>query len=127
MKKYTEEDLYEGMELICVEDFDLSHWTVGWKYTVYKDSSGSFYLIEDDHDRTYTASILRRLNKDEGWAHFEVVDEPKKFSVTLTGDTYEEISAKACKIYVAANDAADATGAYERRTKEFNKLLEEMK
>lgn len=127
MKKYTKADLYEGMKLICVEDLDQSHWTVGWKYTVYKDQSGEFYLIEDDEDRTYTASILRRLNKDEGWAHFEVVDEPKKFSVTLTGDTYAEISAKACKIYVAANNATDATAAYERHVKEFNKVLEEMR
>lgn len=128
MKKYTKADLYEGMELICVEDLDQSHWTVGWKYTVYKDPSGEFYLIEDDHDRTYTASILRRLNKDEGWAHFEVVDEPKKFSVTLTGDTYEEISAKANKLFQAARHAAYATSEYKDSIgKEFNKVLEEMR
>lgn len=127
MKKYTKEDLYEGMKLICVGDLGVAHWTEGRKYTVYKDSTSEFYLIEDDGDYTYTGSILQRLNKREGWAHLEVAEEPKKFSVTLTGDTYAEISAKACKIYVAANNATDATAAYERHVKEFSKVLEEMR
>lgn len=64
--KYTEKDLYEGMELLCIDNAGWSLWETGEIYTVTKSNLSGKLIIEGDDEvgRTFrdTEAILGYLN-----------------------------------------------------------------
>lgn len=64
--KYTENDLYEGMELLCIDNGGWSLWETGEIYTVTKSNLSGKLIIEGDDEvgRTFrdTEAILGYLN-----------------------------------------------------------------
>ncbi|QBZ69158.1 tail length tape-measure protein [Enterococcus phage vB_EfaS_Ef6.1] len=64
--KYTEKDLYEGMELLCIDNGGWSLWETGEIYTVTKSNLSGKLIIEGDDEvgRTFrdTEAILGYLN-----------------------------------------------------------------
>lgn len=84
--KYTEDDLYEGMKLRCVDNADTAWWTVGKEYEVKKSVSkldieelGAYYVEDNDYDKRETkAIILHGLNYKDALIKFEVVEEEEE-------------------------------------------------
>lgn len=84
--KYTEEDLYEGMKLRCVDNSVVKWWTIGKEYEIVKsvskldvDKMGAYYILDDEGDKHDTeVSILRGLNDKNAIIRFEVVEERKE-------------------------------------------------
>lgn len=64
--KYTEKDVYEGMELLCIDNGGWSLWETGEIYTVTKSKLSGKLIIEGDDEvgRTFrdTEAILGYLN-----------------------------------------------------------------
>ena len=95
-KIYTEEDIYEGMVLECVENYT-SFWTVGKRYIVDKD----LCIYDEDNDKRNITQIVDRLNNPNEYIfNFKVVEPEEEqkvlqlFKYTFglkTGDV-EEIS-----------------------------------
>lgn len=84
--EYTEEDLYEGMRLLCNDEVEVSWWTTGKEYKVIKsvskldvDKFGPYYIYDNDGDKRDTYStILNGLNDKKAPVIFEVVEEEKE-------------------------------------------------
>ncbi len=84
--EYTEEDLYEGMKLLCNDEVKVSWWTTGKEYKVIKsvskldvDKLGPYYIYDNDGDKRDTYStILNGLNNKKAPVTFEIVEEEKE-------------------------------------------------
>ena len=74
-KVYTEEDIYEGMVLECVENSS-SFWTVGKRYIVDKD----LCIYDDDGDSNTDSDIVAYLNSKTRLSNlkFKVVEAEEK-------------------------------------------------
>lgn len=88
--KYTEDDLYEGMKLRCVDNSGVKWWTTGKEYKVIKSVTkldihvmGAYYIKDDDGDKHETkVSILRGINDKDAVVRFEVIEEEKEMEYT---------------------------------------------
>lgn len=78
--KYTEKDLYEGMELLCINNGGLSFWETGEIYKVTKSKLTGKLIIEGDDTvgRTIrvTKEILEYLNGKKG-VRLSTIDDQK--------------------------------------------------
>lgn len=79
--KYTENDLYEGMELLCIDNGGWSLWETGEIYTVTKSNLSGKLIIEGDDavGRTFrdTEAILGYLN-GEREMHLSTIEDQKE-------------------------------------------------
>ena len=74
---YTEDDIYEGMVLECVED-NTSFWKIGKQYIVDKN----LCIYDEDNEKRDTTQIVDRLNKpNENVVNFKVVEPEEEHQV----------------------------------------------
>ncbi|WZP35160.1 hypothetical protein [Enterococcus phage vB_Efs19_KEN07] len=80
--KYTEKDLYEGMELLCIDNGGWSLWETGEIYTVTKSNLSGKLIIEGDDEvgRTFrdTEAILGYLNGERGTRLSTIEDQKEE-------------------------------------------------
>lgn len=76
-KVYTEDDIYEGMKLKCVNDGLFSFWTTGKIYEVTKETTGRLHINNDDNSYRDIDDILGYLNGNANMK-LEVYEEPRK-------------------------------------------------
>lgn len=85
--KYTEKDLYEGMELLCIDNGGWSLWETGEIYTVTKSKLSGKLIIEGDDEvgRTFrdTEAILGYLN-GERETRLSTIEDQKDEEETMT-------------------------------------------
>lgn len=85
--KYTEKDLYEGMELLCIDNGGWSLWETGEIYTVTKSNLSGKLIIEGDDEvgRTFrdTEAILGYLN-GERETRLSTIEDQKEEEETMT-------------------------------------------
>lgn len=85
--KYTEKDLYEGMELLCIDNGGWSLWETGEIYTVTKSNLSGKLIIEGDDEvgRTFrdTEAILGYLNGERG-TRLSTIEDQKEEEETMT-------------------------------------------
>ena len=74
---YTEDDIYEGMVLECVED-NTSFWKIGKQYIVDKN----LCIYDEDNDKRNITQIVDRLNNpNENVVNFKVVEPEEEHQV----------------------------------------------
>ncbi|QLF85426.1 tail length tape-measure protein [Enterococcus phage vB_EfaS-271] len=80
--KYTEKDIYEGMELLCIDNGGWSLWETGEIYTVTKSNLSGKLIIEGDDEvgRTFrdTEAILGYLNGERGTRLSTIEDQKEE-------------------------------------------------
>lgn len=85
--KYTEKDLYDGMELLCIDNGGWDHWETGEIYTVTKSKVSGQLIIEGDETvgRTLrvTEEILQYLNNNKGM-RLTTIDDQKEEEKEIT-------------------------------------------
>lgn len=94
-KRYTLDDLKEGMVLRCTDSRGYGFWTTGKEYTLYKDGKG-LYVTDDLGNNSRDTNLLNRLNDKGSNARMEIVStpeptEPEEITLTITGTTYYEL------------------------------------
>ncbi len=98
-KRYTLDDLKEGMVLRCTDSRGYEFWTTGKEYTLYKD----LYVTDDWGNNSRDTNLLNRLNDKGSDARMEIVStpeptEPEEITLTITGSNYQELLDQATEL-----------------------------
>lgn len=136
--EYTEEDLYEGMQLICIKnDSGRSLWEIGEIYEITKTNTGELIIPEAGFRGVRDASdILYYLNNDDGEVRFKVLPGQKdKKSKEEAASVAKNIQAKIDELTTEAeklfakrdrvNDQAINLNAKARRLEELLEAIKE--
>ena len=84
--QYTENDLKDGMKLICTQDGGFDWWTKGGIYTV-----ANKCILDNFGDSAESGYILDSLNNECSFVKFEIVEYP---TATITVDVEQRINDK---------------------------------
>lgn len=78
--KYTEKDLYEGMELLCIDNGGWDFWETGEIYTVTKSELTGQLIIAGEGERSVrgTQDILGYLNGEREMRLSTIVDQKEE-------------------------------------------------
>lgn len=117
-KRYTLDDLKEGMVLRCTDSRGYEFWTTGKEYTLYKDGKG-LYVTDDWGNNSRDTNLLNRLNDKGSNARMEIVStpestEPEEITLAITGSNYQELLDQACElkrlltVHVVNSELADS-------------------
>lgn len=82
--KYTENDLKDGMKLICTQDGGFDWWTKGRIYTVANKG-----ILDDFGDSAESGYILDSLNNERSFVKFEIFEYP---TTTITVDVEQQLN-----------------------------------
>lgn len=81
--KYTENDLKDGMKLICTDDGGFDWWTKGGIYTV-----ANKCILDNFGDSAESGYILDSLNNECSFVKFEIFEYP---TATITVDVEQQL------------------------------------
>ncbi|UYB00585.1 hypothetical protein OLACOIGA_00023 [Enterococcus phage vB_Efa29212_2e] len=84
--KYTENDLKDGMKLICTDDGGFDWWTKGGIYTV-----ANKCILDNLGDSVESWYILDSLNNECSFVKFEIFEYP---TATITVDVEQRLNDK---------------------------------
>lgn len=82
--KYTENDLKDGMKLICTDDGGFDWWTKGGIYTV-----ANKCILDNFGDSAESGYILDSLNNECSFVKFEIFEYP---TATITVDIEQQLN-----------------------------------
>lgn len=109
--KYTENDLKDGMKLICTDDGGFDWWTKGGIYTV-----ANKCILDNFGDSAESGYILDSLNNECSFVKFEIFEYP---TATITVDVEQRLNDK---IEALATERENILAKMERMEKQQLKL-----
>lgn len=109
--KYTENDLKDGMKLICTDDGGFDWWTKGGIYTV-----ANKCILDNFGDSAESGYILDSLNNECSFVKFEIFEYP---TATITVDVEQRLNDK---IEALVTERENILAKMERMEKQQLKL-----
>lgn len=109
--KYTENDLKDGMKLICTDDGGFDWWTKGGIYTV-----ANKCILDNFGDSAESGYILDSLNNECSFVKFEIFEYP---TAIITVDVEQRLNDK---IEALATERENILAKMERMEKQQLKL-----
>lgn len=109
--QYTENDLKDGMKLICTQDGGFDWWTKGGIYTV-----ANKCILDNFGDSAESGYILDSLNNESSFVKFEIFEYP---TATITVDVEQRLNDK---IEVLSTERENILAKMDRMEKQQLKL-----
>lgn len=109
--QYTENDLKDGMKLICTDDGGFDWWTKGGIYRV-----ANKCILDNFGDSAESGYILDSLNNECSFVKFEIFEYP---TATITVDVEQQLNDK---IEALATERENILAKMERMEKQQLKL-----
>lgn len=117
--KYTENDLKDGMKLICTQDGGFDWWTKGGIYTV-----ANKCILDDFGDSAESGYILDSLNNECSFVKFEIFEYP---NATITVDVEQRLNDKIEALSVERQNIFDKMERMDRQEVKLRDKINKLK
>ena len=117
--KYTENDLKDGMKLICTQDGGFDWWTKGGIYTVANKS-----ILDNFGDSAESGYILDSLNNECSFVKFEIFEYP---TATITVDVEQRLNDKIEALSVERQNIFDKMERMDRQEVKLRDKINKLK
>ena len=117
--KYTENDLKDGMKLICTQDGGFDWWTKGGIYTV-----ANKCIIDNFGDSVESWYILDSLNNECSFVKFEIFEYP---TATITVDVEQRLNDKIEVLSVERQNIFDKMERMDRQEVKLRDKINKLK
>lgn len=117
--KYTENDLKDGMKLICTQDGGFDWWTKGGIYTV-----ANKCILDNFGDSAESGYILDSLNNECSFVKFEIFEQP---TATITVDVEQRLNDKIEALSVERQNIFDKMERMDRQEVKLRDKINKLK
>lgn len=117
--KYTENDLKDGMKLICTQDGGFDWWTKGGIYTV-----ANKCILDNFGDSAESGYILDSLNNECSFVKFEIFEYP---TATITVDVEQRLNDKIEALSVERQNIFDKMERMDRQEVKLRDKINKLK
>ncbi|CAD0300245.1 Phage protein [Enterococcus phage Q69] len=117
--KYTENDLKDGMKLICTQDGGFDWWTKGGIYTV-----ANKCILDNFGDSVESWYILDTLNNECSFVKFEIFEYP---TATITVDVEQRLNDKIEALSVERQNIFDKMERMDRQEVKLRDKINKLK
>jgi hypothetical protein len=117
--QYTENDLKDGMKLICTQDSGFGWWTKGGIYTV-----ANKCIIDNFGDSVESWYILDSLNNECSFVKFEIFEYP---TATITVDVEQRLNDKIEVLSVERQNIFDKMERMDRQEVKLRDKINKLK
>ncbi|QBZ69928.1 hypothetical protein [Enterococcus phage vB_EfaS_Ef5.1] len=117
--KYTENDIKEGMKLICTQDGGFDWWTKGGIYTV-----ANKCILDNFGDSAESGYILDSLNNECSFVKFEIFEYP---TATITVDVEQRLNDKIEALSVERQNIFDKMERMDRQEVKLRDKINKLK
>lgn len=117
--KYTENDLKDGMKLICTQDGGFDWWTKGCIYTV-----ANKCILDNFGDSAESGYILDSLNNECSFVKFEIFEYP---TATITVDVEQRLNDKIEVLSVERQNIFDKMERMDRQEVKLRDKINKLK
>lgn len=117
--KYTENDLKDGMKLICTQDGGFDWWTKGGIYTV-----ANKCILDNFGDSAESGYILDSLNNECSFVKFEIFEYP---TATITVDVEQRLNDKIEALSVERQNLFDKMERMDRQEVKLRDKINKLK
>lgn len=117
--KYTENDLKDGMKLICTQDGGFDWWTKGGIYTV-----ANKCILDNFGDSAESGYILDSLNNECSFVKFEIFEYP---TTTITVDVEQRLNDKIEALSVERQNIFDKMERMDRQEVKLRDKINKLK
>lgn len=117
--QYTENDLKDGMKLICTQDGGFDWWTKGGIYTV-----ANKCIIDNFGDSVESWYILDSLNNECSFVKFEIFEYP---TATITVDVEQRLNDKIEVLSVERQNIFDKMERMDRQEVKLRDKINKLK
>lgn len=117
--KYTENDLKDGMKLICTDDGGFDWWTKGGIYTV-----ANKCILDNFGDSAESGYILDSLNNECSFVKFEIFEYP---TATITVDVEQRLNDKIEALSVERQNIFDKMERMDRQEVKLRDKINKLK
>ena len=117
--KYTENDLKDGMKLICTDDGGFDWWTKGGIYTV-----ANKCILDNFGDSAESGYILDSLNNECSFVKFEIFEYP---TATITVDVEQQLNDKIEALSVERQNIFDKMERMDRQEVKLRDKINKLK
>lgn len=117
--KYTENDLKDGMKLICTQDGGFDWWTKGGIYTV-----ANKCILDNFGDSAESGYILDSLNNECSFVKFEIFEYP---TATITVDVEQRLNDKIEALSVERQNIFDKMERMDRHEVKLRDKINKLK
>lgn len=117
--KYTENDLKDGMKLICTQDGGFDWWTKGGIYTV-----ANKCILDNFGDSAESGYILDSLNNECSFVKFEIFEYP---TATITVDVEQRLNDKIEALSVERQNIFDKMEGMDRQEVKLRDKINKLK
>lgn len=117
--KYTENDLKDGMKLICTQDGGFDWWTKGGIYTV-----ANKCILDNFGDSAESGYILDSLNNECSFVKFEIFEYP---TATITVDVEQRLNDKIEVLSVERQNIFDKMERMDRQEVKLRDKINKLK
>lgn len=117
--KYTENDLKDGMKLICTQDGGFDWWTKGGIYTV-----ANKCILDNFGDSVESGYILDSLNNECSFVKFEIFEYP---TATITVDVEQRLNDKIEALSVERQNIFDKMERMDRQEVKLRDKINKLK
>ncbi|AUR80894.1 hypothetical protein [Enterococcus phage PMBT2] len=117
--KYTENDLKDGMKLICTQDGGFDWWTKSGIYTV-----ANKCILDNFGDSVESWYILDSLNNECSFVKFEIFEYP---TATITVDVEQRLNDKIEALSVERQNIFDKMERMDRQEVKLRDKINKLK
>ena len=117
--QYTENDLKDGMKLICTQDGGFDWWTKGGIYTV-----ANKCILDNFGDSVESWYILDSLNNECSFVKFEIFEYP---TATITVDVEQRLNDKIEALSVERQNIFDKMERMDRQEVKLRDKINKLK
>lgn len=117
--QYTENDLKDGMKLICTQDGGFDWWTKGGIYTV-----ANKCILDNFGDSAESGYILDSLNNECSFVKFEIFEYP---TATITVDVEQRLNDKIEALSVERQNIFDKMERMDRQEVKLRDKINKLK
>lgn len=117
--KYTENDLKDGMKLICTQDGGFDWWTKGGIYTV-----ANKCILDNFGDSAESGYILDSLNNECSFVKFEIFEYP---TATITVEVEQRLNDKIEVLSVERQNIFDKMERMDRQEVKLRDKINKLK
>lgn len=117
--QYTENDLKDGMKLICTQDGGFDWWTKGGIYTV-----ANKCIIDNFGDSAESGYILDSLNNECSFVKFEIFEYP---TATITVEVEQRLNDKIEALSVERQNIFDKMERMDRQEVKLRDKINKLK
>jgi hypothetical protein len=117
--RYTENDLKDGMKLICTQDGGFDWWTKGGIYTV-----ANKCIIDNDGEENGSYYILYCMNDKYAKIKFEIFEQP---TATITVDVEQRLNDKIEVLSVERQNIFDKMERMDRQEVKLRDKINKLK